>query len=102
MTTKELDFKRHFQDNARESDTSKNWLFTEIAHSIQVSTCYRASSAMGDSGWYYETYIFESGKNGGGRRWIGDVTGRMEHFEVVRWIMRHGEFNQDKFDRGTK
>jgi len=92
------DFKRHFQDTARESEIDKNWLFTEIAHSVQVSTCYRASSAMGDYGWYYETYIFKSGKHGLERKLIGDVTGRMEHFKIVEWIIKHGEFDQDKFD----
>lgn len=91
------DFENDFEENAKESESSKNWLFIEVAHKYQVTTCYRESSAM-LGGWYYETFVWErTGSEPKDRKIIGQLE-NCRPFEVAQWIIKNGGFNQDEWE----
>ena len=87
--------KNDFEKSCKEEDRWKSWLATTIRHKYEVTTAYRQSSAV-MGGWFYETFIWEyEGKE---RKQIGDVTLRIGHFDVVKWIIENNGFDRDKFD----
>lgn len=92
------EFQDKFEDATKDGGIDKNWLFIEIAHKFQVTTCYRESSAM-YGGWYYETFVWE--RTGPcqreDRKQIGQVENR-DPFKVAQWVIDKGGFNQDEWD----
>lgn len=91
------ELQKTFQNNCKEKDSWNNWLFTEICHKYQVTTCYRKYSCDSPS-WFYETFIWESNK-GAERDLIGDATFcRKTHFEVCEWIIKNG-WDKEKFNQ---
>lgn len=98
MTKQVSSFKKEFKERTKESGTDKNWLFIEIAHKYQVTTCYRESSAI-YGGWYYETFVWE--RTGSNAREDRKQIGQLENcnpLEVAQWVIDKGGFNQDEWD----
>jgi hypothetical protein len=93
-------YQRQFELKCQEANQYNNWLSTIINHTFHVSTCYRTSSEDSNNAWYYETFIFCL-NNENQKVLIGDATGTPHH-EVCEWIIKNGEWDQERFDSHRK